>query len=704
MTTKRRLTFVALLVALLVGGAATLVVLPQGDDDDAARTIDEAPETADRRRVSPALVASAPETGPLPTVEAEPEPRSAQRTLVLHGIVLGDDGRPVPSGVAIELRERASHDLIDRTATTDGGWWELETKIDADHHELEVRAREVATGQHSSANWVDVWSAPMQEFVLLRLRDIVTVTGRVVDGMSEPVVGAPVTVHGMSLVGEARPAARLIDVMGEHVGAVSGAGGRFSANVRSPGGRVRAWSVSGRGVFGPVVSHDVRERGVVDLGDVPLPGDAVAIWEIEVRDTEGRPCANAILRFVGREHMYAETLPDFDAERSGVVIGDDGVARIELACQPDPVVLAIGGGWSVPQQFAIDRSTAGEQRARVVLQPRAVAIVRFVGLPAAAREIDDLFATVRTGESNRRRSTQTLDIRSGAVSTATQGPYMAPIRMMHGGANPARSWISDDELEVLTDQPALVEVRLQIERVGLCSGAVTTGRPPQRSEFTIATGRIVELDLRALRAWARAHEDEGWPSRYCAWPHRDDVAVSGDGSLAGSPDVTGLIALRSEEAMRSERAMLALPPGVDRVAVGLARRERMGKRTAQTLETVLDVPAGPRPIVVVPPPQKSSARLATIRARVRYEGKILRRAGIPLQISGRRGAAYASESTAMTDADGVATFRVLPGTYAAAAHRSIATRDRDIATWPTVEARAPGAEIDVVVDLVWLQW
>jgi len=588
------------------------------------------------------------------------------------GIVVGRTG---PCAAVVEVTSAETRAVL-ATGASDpaAGSFTIALAGEGLPRSLYVRAHDPASGEASVPADCDITPEFPAAWFMLRLRETVELTGRVVTAAGGPAAGMLVRVAQRSPHHEAR--------------VHSGADGRFRARVF--GGEVvgriavlareSAWSTPVEFRFPPGTEPDV--------GDLVLPSEWVE-WTLRFQDESARACPGVMARLGPEAAWSVESHPAFSREPWVLVADDEGRLRLVLPCGERPTRAVAGGASLRGCRLSLDCRIPGSREQRVLLSRLDGFRAKLVG-PSAVELLSSgaTFAPylIRVGPAS------PPDVPAHA-SLPTRHVERDPEdweRLFLGGLA-YRSWMHPGDVPGERDfhvyEPGTYLVRLELdgwpaaEWPVVVDGGSTVARTV---ELEAPRGRRVTFDRAALDAWAGSSGDESWLPAFAAWASGPEGLVGPNGRIV------------AHEEIRCARFLLAgpgrsvvclwLPAQATGVAFGFCEDDAIAPDTEMyTLRVTDDSP----PQLRVPVP---AAEFAHVRVSAYFLGKRLASPGIAIEAA--RDAGNRASVWAQTNAHGLALFRLLPGSYRAAVNGNPAD---------SVEVEfevAPGAAtVDVRVDL-----
>ncbi len=612
------------------------------------------------------------------------------------GVVLDPSG---PRSAAVEVSETLSGRVMATTRSDPETGCFRVSLPQGGAHGLRLRAHDPASRMASAYDYL----GDTQWFVL-RLRDTVEVSGRVVDTQGRPLAAHAVRarVDGLRVVKSWNQA----ESGREEYDTITGTDGRFALRVRRGGGSARVGARGHGQAWEMPVEFLTTEEDGVDVGDLRVLG-RTAIWTVRITDQAGGPCEGALAKLSVEDAWSARQHPGFDAASHWIAVGSDGVLRLELACRDAPVACAIGSARHMLKSFALDCRAPGAREATVRLDPRPRVHVKLVGPHASP--LDELGerlvvdATVEGGEVE--PAPRDILTQEQAQLPPNRGVAPVSILRMQLGLREARR-IGPGTYEFLLPHGGVCSARVELDGWNLCSRRLPV--PPAASQVTvieleIPPGRLVPLDLAALSRWAQDAGPGAWVSPYCAWGTAARARTSPDGTFvdAASRPERPVELLERASGLVTQKSRLWIPLSCDTVAFGFVENP-MGLGppivAPHTEVTLMGLPgSGSEALCARPPARKP----ASVVFQVVRSGHPLSARGIPVWVLSERPQVAGSEKaggdvTTFTDDRGRARVWLLPGLYRARVDGSVSMGD---ATVVVVGAVCESMEVELELAL-----
>jgi hypothetical protein len=542
--------------------------------------------------------------------------------------------------------------------------------------------------------------APSTGDVLLRLRRTGRIHGTVVSEAGRPVPSARVLVHSYPRSGAGWTVA---DGSSHIFECAAGEDGRFEAAVRP--GKALLWGRPPDGPFGRSAEVLVGESGVTECGELRAGGSKSRRLVIRITGEDGTPIKGAGVRF-DPEFASLRWIPGSGGSASVHARSDEtGVIRTWLPEADGPIVFAVGAaGFEVvsvviPGQGSLDDSLDVKLRKRPLLR---VLLVKPDGGRADPPVDLDISPCNERGSDRLALRWRSVDGHANEVADPAlqrETPFhpvalLTPALAMEWGSGRRSAegeyaiWVPcDGDWELRASIPGWEERRKDVEvRGGGAADPVVIEIPGGRRVFLrvlppaeIPAGRraITDREMGEMRIWP-LEPDQAAPSYPVDEESATDIARRGQriSVLARTKDGRSALWIRS---------------GVSRLAAGS-----------------LDVPwAGALPTMSLGPEEDAtvslmlptaSAETCDCLVRLRAGDRPLAAGGVPI-LSVRAGKPERSADGTTrfrnrwepTGADGVARFRLDPGTYRFMVHPGVSS-----STEETVELM-PGR--DTLVEL-----
>jgi hypothetical protein len=621
------------------------------------------------------------DTAPLSDSLDAASPDSLQRSF--RGIVISRDGAPAGSGVVVEVLD-SNGGFLEDTETRPDGTWDLSLTANELPEYFHLVARDPANADTSAPRACPNTRQNPCEFMLLRLRRSVRISGRVVDDVGGPVPRARIRVFMDYPVASGSPWA---SSEGEDrtVLRESDEEGSFSVCIRA-GIEGRVAAEDAEGVIGPSACFRVPDTGSVNVGDVLFPGTGMARWTLRFWTSSRETVPNVWVKLGRDEGWEMKCHPLYSPGKLAILTGEDGVATLQFAIRETPVIIGVGSPRYLTRGVLLDCSRAGEYEADVIIHARPVARVWIRG--ALAKQLLDAGAELRIQPvdpvSEPPLEKTALNVRTGETAPVPPRQNSGhPFVLLESLLKKFRTERIDgaNAFEVRVRSPGRYVVSLRLGSK-IADKIITLDDSPREVDLPLDDGaQLVVLDWRKVRTWFQRGGECAWQSTYAAWMPSLQVGTRRNEAGEGAQSLSALEEFRWGYGKEgADESTLWLPPEVESVAFGFVERALGGGASVvHYVERVSTRGLGSSCRIDAPFPSDSPTDIARVSFIVMRSGKRLEEAGIPVNIYRSLGdtparGSPAGSAQALTDESGTATVRLFPGRYKAAISRFVGKR------------------------------
>lgn len=685
-------------LALLAVWILSLAV-PSREDD---------PVPAPAAATAPVLrVPSAPELDhPRSPSEDGPGPVAKR----VAGIVLGSDGGPAGAGIVVDFLDGLARRAVATTRTGASGRWELDVPAAPEPVSLTVRATDREGGDVSPDSYCELRPSQVPPWMVLRLDRGITILGRVVDARGDACPGGVVWLYldHVPATGGGWAAGYGNKV---ELPVTCGPDGSFRVRVRAaPRGRRAVVAMDGS--IGASEWFDIpADAEQVDLGALIAGSNAEVVWTLRVRDEEGSPVRDAVVR-TGREAWWEMTThPRYRPDSGGVPVDPDAEMVLPMSTGEAAVILAVGGRGHSTRVLSLDRRSPGRREATVVLRRRPSARVRLTG--DSWRGLVASGLRVRASPDSRHDDAHFDRVEDAISGTPTELPrsgiLSAGVLLENALLDAPIVPDGDGEFLVHGAREGACEIRAELEEEEISRRRVplTTPGPTTSEPWELPGGRLVEIDCAPLRAWLRSRTRADWMPQVAAWlPSLTTIDDRGGGPSLPRIRECSILAGGSVHGERST-SRIWVPASEEALVFGLVEPAIGGGWIAMGSSEAQFVERGSGTVrMAAPIPSSAADSIGLIAIQGAVDGEPVRAEGVPFLVSRRRstgGAQLAAGAIeVLSGADGVARVAVLPGSYAVRTSDLLVEGGPDPEAWTPVEVLRPGGETACRVEFSWV--
>ncbi|HEU4396196.1 MAG TPA: hypothetical protein VFS92_11580 [Planctomycetota bacterium] len=646
----------------------------------------------------PAHPRSSPEDGPGSTVTR------------VSGIVLGTDGTPAGAGVVVEFLDGHARKILATTRTDGGGCWAVDVPSATEPVPRTVRATDREGGGVSPDSYCELRPTQAPPWMVLRLDRGVTILGRVVDPRGDACPGGVVWLYldHVPVTGGGWAAGYGNKV---EFPLTCDAEGSFRVRVRAaPRGRRAVVAMDGS--IGASEWFDIpADADQVDLGSLIAGSNAEVVWTLRIRDEEGSPVRDAVVRTAREAWWEMTTHPRYRPDSGGVPVDPDADMVLPMSTGEAAVILAVGGRGHSTRVLSLDRRSPGRREATVVLRRRPSARVRLTG--ESWRGLVASGLRVRASPDWRHDDAHFDRVEDAISGTPAELPRSGVLSagVLLENALLDAPIVPDDEGEFLVHgaREGACEIRAELEEEEISRRRIplTTPGPTAAEPWELPGGRLVEIDCAPLRAWLRSRTRADWMPQVAAWlPSRTTTDDREGGPSLPRIRECSILAGGSVHGERS-RSRIWVPASEEALVFGLVEPAVGGGWIAMGPSEAQFVERGSGTVrMAAPIPSSAADSIGLIAIQGAVDGEPVRAEGVPFLVSRRRSTGGAQFATGaiqvLSGADGLARVAVLPGSYAVRASDLLSEGNPDPEAWTPVEVLRPGVETACRVEFSWV--